>query len=120
MIAEFSQTLSSPPRRRRSWARRKRRGPEPGLRRRSYLTIRNAVAAGRPARPPALGVATSWYLPGLSVLPPRRPVKRKLFAPAWPASVTLPRSVTSRVHLRALRFLLVGLTQARPLPLRPA
>src|SRR4051812_33993814 len=73
--------------------------------------MRNDALAARPVLPARLGVAMSRYFAGFRVRPASRPVKRKLLTPAPPASVKLPRTLTSRVHLRALRFALVRLTQ---------
>jgi len=39
--------------------------------------MRKRVLADFPLRPPARGVATSVYAPGLSILAPTRPVKEK-------------------------------------------
>src|SRR5258708_39827877 len=80
--------------------------------------IRKPALAER-AAPPPLGVPTSRYFPGLSAWPAMRPVKRKPFAPSAPATEKPPRTGTCRVHLRALRFLWVALTQAPPFALRP-
>src|SRR5436309_3899139 len=79
--------------------------------------MRKAVLAA--AAPATAGFATSRYLTGFSRRPARRPVNRNEFAPALPARAKLPRSLTSRVHLCALRFDLVGLTQRPPRPRRP-
>src|SRR3982074_3226382 len=81
-----------------------------------------AVATGRPLGALARGVAMRGYLPGLSLVPARRRVTRKVLAPALPVSVKLPRSVTIRVHGLPLRFCLVGARQRGFLPgpvLRP-
>jgi len=45
-------------------------------------------------------------------------VKRKLFAPAWPAREKLPRRETYRTHARARRLRAFGATHLRP-ALRP-
>ena len=81
--------------------------------------IWNEALAACPFFAPARGVATSLYLPGLSLRPARRPVKRKLLAPAPLVRLKLPGRATRRVHLCALRLALVGLTQRPPFALRP-
>ena len=86
------------------------------------MMMRKDLLTDFPVRPPALGVATNVYLPGLSLRPARRPVKRNLLLPVRPLRVKLPRSVTMRVHLRARRLRVVGATQRARLPvpvLRP-
>src|SRR5437763_1787557 len=54
--------------------------------------MRKAALTLRPVLPPALGVATSWYLPSASLRPPIRPMKRNLLVPFLPARVKLPRT----------------------------
>src|SRR3954454_1561188 len=80
----------------------------------------NDVVMVRPGFPPAVGVASSRYLPGASVRLLKRAVKRKRLAPATLVRVKLPASVTERVHVRAPRFVLVALTHAPLFDLRPA
>ena len=82
--------------------------------------IVNGALAGRPGLVLMSGVAIRRYDPGASLRVPRRPVKRKLLAPARAASVKLPRIVTCSVHRRALRLRRVALTQREPFAVRPA
>src|SRR4051794_20627798 len=83
---------------------------------RGQRTILKLAPAPRPVLPPAVGVATSLYLPGARVLPLRRPVKRNVFVPVSPVRMNLPFSVTKRLHRFRFAFFLVARSQVVLLP----
>jgi hypothetical protein len=61
--------------------------------------ILKPVAVGLPVWLATFGVAMSRYLPGVSLLPRMRPLKRKLLLPVRPARLKPPCCVSVRVHV---------------------